>query len=176
MDRKQKLGIAAIVAVLAFSTVTSAAANFSTFFTPLYTMRMEQASSKMNFLPTPMNGFTYFTERGQTFDYHITGSMCGCWGNQTPQIPLTCNTCDEYYCEEPTHCGTCVTCYSTCLSTCPNTCQSTCPNTCSTCSTCGGSTCEPATCPWTQWPYCEFTMSWPTCYWVTCEWLTCYWC
>ncbi|MBU6997570.1 MAG: hypothetical protein HXS41_08590 [Theionarchaea archaeon] len=162
IDKKQKLGIVVILAVLVFSTVTFTAADFSTFFTPLYTVRMEQASSKMNFLSTPVNEFTYSTEGGQTFGYHITGRTCACWGDQTPQLPLTCNTCDDYYCEEPTHCGTCVTCYSTC--------QDTCPNTCSTCSTCSGSTCEPATCPWTQWPYCAETLSWPTCYWATCYW------
>jgi len=55
------IGIAITVLVVAAVTADSSATN-----TPLYMMRMEQVSSKMNFLPTTMNTFTYTTENGRS--------------------------------------------------------------------------------------------------------------
>lgn len=39
--------------------------------TPLYTVRMEQACSKMHFLPAAVNEITYTTTKGYTLDYGI---------------------------------------------------------------------------------------------------------
>jgi hypothetical protein len=161
MDRK-KISVAVTSVAVTFLAITCVTASFQTTNTPLYTVRMEQASSKMNFLPTEMNEFTYITEKEYNLDYCITG-RCNSHGggDVTPLLPYTCSTCDEYYCEEPTHCGTCVTCYSTC--------QSSCGGTCSTCTglTCEG-TCYPTECDWTQWIDCDYTLVFPTCYWPNC--------
>ena len=134
----------AVIGIVAVSiTVTSASSLMGS--TPLYTVRMEQVSHKMGFLPTEMNGFTYTTERGCTVDYNAT--------KYTVVVPLmttpydtycdTCEpeTCEVETCEEPT-CPW--TCWETCANTCPVTCITcaTCPYTVCTCEvSCGGS-CE----------------------------------
>ena len=115
--------------------VASAATASSLPNTPLYTVRMEQASSKMNFLQTNMNGFTYTAENGCIVNYNAAG-YCG-----APLEITVGKTCD----------GTCVgeeTCPYTCYSTCPSTCDgytcddTSCQATCNTCThTCG--TCAP---------------------------------
>jgi hypothetical protein len=123
--------------------------------TPLYTVRMEQASSKMSFLPTEIHGFTYTAEKGLTLNrdsFQYCSLVVPCaptdgGGGETcyPQCDTsqpTCNTCAE-------------TCPNTCFATCPDTCWNTCPLTCDdlkciitciyTCLTCY-STCEGPTC------------------------------
>ncbi len=131
MHRKWSLAvIGAAVTLLAVTCVT--AASWSD--TPLYTLRMEQASSEMNFLPVERSGFTYTAEKGCSLDYD--GAGC-CFVK-----PL----------EEPTYWETCSTCESTCEGgTCEGTCYSTCPNTCATCEP----TCEQNTC----WNTCDSTCS-----------------
>lgn len=130
--------------------------------TPLYTVRMEQESNKMNFLPTEVNQFTYTAENGCTVLYEV--SLCGVHPLEEPTVPETCpNTCDDETCYGPTcpetSCNTCSTCSSTC-NTCTQptceTCEETCPYTCSTCSstcwnTCSGYTCKD-TCEIDCWP------------------------
>ena len=110
--------------------------------TPLFTLRMEQASSGMNFLPTAVAQFMYVTEKG----YTVVG-LTSAVPLDTLTAPPTCpQTCDDLTCEE--------TCPHTCWNTCGLTCSSTCPQTCdvtcgSTCYTCpGGYTCY-STCPYT---------------------------
>ena len=113
--------------------------------TPLYSIRMEQHSNKMGFLPTTVNGFCYTTENGCTVD---SSGFSDCEPAPVPTgFPETCITCttSESTCEE-----TCPdTCYDTCPTACstfPPTCMDTCPDTCwETCITCEGETC-PATC------------------------------
>ncbi len=134
--------------MLAISTLVAS----SQVNTPLYALRMEQASSKMNFLPTEMNGFTYSTEQGYIFDYGAQG----CCGGATPNL-VTFRTCDGT-CTEPTCPDTCrltcddPTCANTCPATCPLTCD-TCDQTCASCEeTCSGceitieSSCTPISC------------------------------
>lgn len=177
MDKKMLVAVIGISAALLAATCVTASSW--TFNTPLYTFRMEQASNKMNFLPTEMNTFTYITEKGHDLIYATGCSGCG---DAEPLLPETCSTCSQHYCDEPTLCGTCGTC-GTCWSTCPytcdgdtcdetscqNTCESTCPYTCMdwTCagSTCGGWTCH-ATCQYTCYYYltCQYTCY----YYVTC--------
>ncbi|KYK37620.1 MAG: hypothetical protein AYK19_00010 [Theionarchaea archaeon DG-70-1] len=91
--------------------------------TPLYTVRMEQASSEMNFLSTEMNNFTYTTGNGYTLNYDVSGGCCnggkllGTCSN-TQCGPSCWNTCAGFTCSgEPT-----------CSDTCPkwNTCHITC--------------------------------------------------
>lgn len=142
------IGVIALLAVTV--TATSWGGN-----TPLYTVRMEQASSKMHFLPAIMNTVVYTAEQGYTLTCAVTGGTI-------PFKPETTDTCEgwtcEYTCVGSTCASTCpYTCPNTCQSTCPNTCQNTCPNTCyntceetcevcvtiSTCVTCGGRTCDP---------------------------------
>jgi hypothetical protein len=119
---------------------------------------MEQASTKMSFLPTQQNAFAYSIENGYTVDHDISAEYCdahplgpSCEECQTDDFTCpwaTCyNTCD-ITCGSTcaSTCGsTCVSTCSTCVNTCPNTCQVTCGNTC-------GYTC-PATCHLT----CSFT-------------------
>ena len=147
MDRKTILitVVSVSVVLLAVATVTASIRNANT---PLYTLRMEQASSKMNFLPTEMTEFTYTTEEGYMMD-HGAGCCNGIYPNAETEYQTcreTCgSTCDT--CE--TCLGTCPdTCPSTCGSTCPNTCPNTCSNTCSTCNpTCDEYTCSGYKCP-----------------------------
>lgn len=126
VDRK-KMFIAVVSVAVAFCAVACVAAASWTSSTPLYTFRMEQASSEMNFLPTEINNFTYTTEAGSTLNYEITRY---CYVNplEEPTVPVTCpETCEE----------TCSTCYSTCEPTCEEpSCWNTCSSTCSTCKPC----------------------------------------
>lgn len=170
MDGKQKMAIAVVGAVIALCAVTAVTAHSRTQNTPLYTVRMEQASSQMNFLPTAMNEFTYSAESGCTLNCNVSG-YCGAEPLITHQADTFC-TCfpycetTEYTCEsDPTcmiTCNTCIdptcpfTCFSTCPDTCPNTCdgatctQPTCEETCpSTCDTCQGWTCDATGCQFT---------------------------
>jgi len=135
MDRKQKMiaVVSVAITVLAVSAVT---AGIGISNTPLYTVRMEQASSEMNFLPTEMNGFTYTAENRCTLNYDILG---GCSGVE----PLSTGDTCEPACE-PTEGG--YTCSNTCWRTCDgSTCEGTCNEpTCGyTCYTCPAKTCDP---------------------------------
>jgi hypothetical protein len=164
MDKKQSM-LVMIGACIAFLAITTVIAGSRTSNTPLYTYRMEQASYKMNFLPTRMNGFVYETEEGCVLDCGGCGIQCEQCGDVKPLNPYTCATCDEYYCENPSLCYG--TCYSTCSTCSGNTCDETsCQNTCSTCQQ---YTCYYYTC-W--YPTCD----WETCYYYTCFWPTCYDC
>lgn len=132
--------------------------------TPLYTVRMEQVSNNMHFLPTEVTPFVYTAERGCT----VTGTVVTyCSGQPLSTGSTFCPTCEPQdtcsgTCESCQQtCGTCwltcpETCDLTCFYTCWPTCGSTCPNTCSTCE----ETCS--TCPLT----CRMTCN--TCY-ETCE-------
>jgi hypothetical protein len=131
---KTKMLMTAIgVGILLYAACVTAS---STLDAPLYTVRMEQQSSKMSFLPTAVNQFTYTAENKYTVNCDVTA-----WCGATPFNPLTIGfTCET--CRDPT----CVTCPATCLPTCPSTCSSTCPDTCDTCEstcnvTCGVSVC-----------------------------------
>jgi hypothetical protein len=162
MDGKQKIVIA-VISVALVCAVACVTADSSTH-TPLFRVRMEQASSEKNFLPTEQTPFTYTAESTYTLTCEVSGGCSGIGplytGHNTCQD--TCpETCEDDTCEETT----CATCYSTCTSTCPNTCTNTCPSTCTntcpeTCEeSCAGTcwTC-PATCVWTCSKTCD------TCY------------
>lgn len=127
MNRK-KMSLAVIGVAIASLAVAAVTANSWTLYTPLYTMRMEQASNKMNFLPTEMNTFTYNTEKGYNLNY---GTLRNSEDKPfyTFQTPWTCVFSTCVY--------TCTTCDGP---TCPVTCSYTCPDTffC---------TCNPIYCP-----------------------------
>jgi len=108
MKRKHFLAAVSVALVLA-ATVVTAGSQATT--TPLYTIRMEQASSTMHFLPTPVTDFTYTTENTCTLHYAVVieGTL--------QDVIDTNSTCSGW------------TCFSTCFNTCPYTCH-TCPNTC----------------------------------------------
>jgi hypothetical protein len=175
MDRRQRILMAMISASIAFLAITAVTATLRASSTPLYTYRMEQQSSEMNFLPTEKNTFTYEAEGGYVLNCGIGGMNCGCSGGVSPLNPYTCATCDEYYCEHPSECYG--TCYNTCSTCSGNTCDETsCQNTCSTCLqyTCYYYTCWYLTC---LWDTCiDYTCDWGTCVWPTCCWPTCYDC
>ena len=151
----KKVSLVVVGAVIVCATVFSIAGSVMAH-TPLYILRMEQASSKMNFLPTAVNGFTYTTESGYTVGHNVTGRYCG---GVNPLATSPASTCDPSCtdtCEE-----TCPwTCYETCPNTCNPTCTSpTCPDTCpNTCDTCPVNTC-PVTCE----PTCEEFSCQKTC-------------
>lgn len=148
MDKKRKwMSLAVVSAIAAFLAVTAVTAHsWNAANTPLYTFRMEQASSDMNFSPAALNNFTYTAQSGCNM-HPITG-VCG---GVEPLEPPTYSTCDPEKCTPTgsTCCGTCentcvitcISCVNTCNSTCVNTCGGTCVNTCeytcvSTCYTC----------------------------------------
>lgn len=122
MNKELSTVVIGAAALFALSTVIASSQGYTT---PLYTVRMEQASSRMNFLPTAVNQFTYTAEKGYTVNYNAAG-YCG-----APLEITVGKTCD----------GTCdidPTCPHTCRSTCDDpTCGETCPDTCQlTCDTC----------------------------------------
>jgi hypothetical protein len=192
MDRKKMLcalaGAVALSCVVLFATAGSLMAN-----TPLYTVRMEQASNKMNFLPTAVNEFTYTAEKGYTLEY---GFLNCCIDGATPRVDTTgtcwgytCTpscvgyTCSGWTCFKSCEQWTCygITCdiscgYFTCQvpETCPHTCPLSCSGTCVTCPgqgwTCDDTSCQETcstcseTCPDTCWETCDG----PTCA-YTCE-------
>jgi len=140
VDRKE-MSIIVVIVVVVFLAVTAVTARSSLSSTPLYTVRMEQRSSKMNFLPTPVNEFTYTTEKGYVLNYEV------CVGHYCSAAPL----------------GKCTQYSTTCINTCPNTCVNTCPDTCD------GYTCDDTSCQNTcEGPTCEWTCGNPTCD-PTCE-------
>ena len=123
MDKKMSLVVIGLVAIsLAVTCVTASEMTN----TPLYTVRMEQASSKMNFLPTEKNIFTYTTENGHIVIYDAQCCSAGPLDIPTqPMCLITEETCDE---------SCWGTCYPTCYESCGGTCQNpTCGNTCDTC-------------------------------------------
>lgn len=152
MDRK-RMSLVLVSAAVVVVAVTAVTASPEVSDTPLYTYRMEQASSKMRFSPVTSPQFTYSAESGYALDYKIT-ACCGvqlldvktistCVGETCETCWSTCvNTCENtcvYTCYTCVNtCGlTCVSTCSTCVSTCWNTCVSTCPNTCwNTCDIC----------------------------------------
>jgi hypothetical protein len=155
----------------------------------LYTVRMEQASSEMNFLPTEQHNFTYTTEHGCTVDYTVseycsitgilgTGSLDTCYGYPTCEGFSTCwQTCNGWWTHNGYTCSiscggwTCTphTCCTSCgnftcvaILTCMGTCIQTCPETCDTCQG-HGWTCNATGCQNT----CS-TCDQPTCS-ITCD-------
>lgn len=144
MDKKQKMSIAAVGVALVLFAVTAVAASAWTLNTPLYMVRMEKASNKMNFLPTAVTEFTYTTEKGYNLDYCVAGS-CGVTPLATTPIS-TCDTCDT--------CWTCPFTVCTCLVSCGGTCPETCPNTCEY-------TCDDPTCYDTCEQTCRYTCEKP---------------
>lgn len=137
MERKKLMVVALIAATALIIATTVSASSFTG--SPLFSLRMEQQSSKMNFLPAEIKGFTYAAESKSCLTLDM--SLC-C--NAVPLGPEP--TSEQNPCE-----WTVQTCPLTCLNTCPQTCQTcytclveTCPNTCSF--TCGGSTCGDPPC------------------------------
>lgn len=140
MDKKKVfLAVSSVVALSC--VVVIAAASSLMADTPLYTLRMEQTSSKMNFLPTAVRGFTYTAENRYTLNHEVSGYCTGAapldtgvWTCEPNTHELSCKTCDTCLtCESCFHCdtqqATCDTC-DTCEYTCWNTCPATCPLTC----------------------------------------------
>ena len=176
MNKKMSVAVMGAVAVSVVVVFVSASPLMAD--TPLYTLRMEQHSSKMSFLPTAVNGFTYITEGGHT----VSCDVAGYCGGVLRGTDATCHpTCDGWTCDQ-TGCQS--TCDETCPNTCSATCPATCPNTCSTCQgqgftcddtscqdTCEQGTCSP-TCPYTCGHTCGNTCG-ATCP-ITCGWTECY--
>lgn len=137
MNKKMSLLVAsiALVGITALSIAGSMTAH-----APLYTLRMEQVSNKMGFLPTEMNGFTYTAESGHTLNW----AAAGCCSDVKPLSTSPGST----YCES------CIP--ETCEESCEWTCFETCPYTCSTCQG-QGHTCDNTSCQATCWDTCWYT-------------------
>jgi hypothetical protein len=90
---KRVVSLAVIgVIIVGCAALTTATTGIST---PLFILRMEQASSGMNFLPTAMTQFMYVTEKG----YTVAG-LTSVVPLEEPTAPLTCpQTCDDLTCE-----------------------------------------------------------------------------
>jgi hypothetical protein len=163
MDRKL-IFLAVMSVALVFLAVTAATAHpWTSPNTPLYTLRMEKASSEMNFSPAKGNGFAYTVEKGHTISYDVAEFY------SDAELLATCKPSCVYSCTDTcggtcnSSCGetcpqTCVnTCDSTCVNTCDSTCVNTCPQTCvSTCDASCNGTCD-YTCADTCWGTCKET-------------------
>jgi hypothetical protein len=105
MNKKQKGSIAMISMVVAFLAMTCITASSGTSNTPLYTFRMEQASSGMSFLSTTVNEFSYNTRDGYTLNWGFFVQIdppgvfkCGSDqicpdGPEDPSFSTCCRTC-----------------------------------------------------------------------------------
>lgn len=126
MDRNQKMSVVVVSIAVTLLAVTAVTAHSWTS-TPLYVYRMEQQSSKMHFLATEVNGFTYTAEKGYELNYDAEV----CCNGENP-LDFTDQTCGTVCMSCNYSCPlTCITCMSTC-ETCNSTC-STCKETCGTC-------------------------------------------
>lgn len=112
MNSKQKVFFALGVLVC---TVTAVTASTQSVHTPLYRIRMEQASSEMHFLPTEANTFTYTAEKGCSLDYGAASGIAVL----SAEIPAATGMTCEYTCDDPT-------CPAVCLSTFRYTCTPPC--------------------------------------------------
>ena len=112
--------------------------------TPLYTIRMEQASSNMHFLPTEVNEITYTTTQGYTLTCDIPT-----WKSNSTEPGSTYWVTHDCTCWGTMHC----TCWLTVDCTCWHTLNCTCWDT-------GYCTCSPFTC----WYFSCFDFS---C-WISC--------
>ncbi|MBU7047017.1 MAG: hypothetical protein HXS54_11345 [Theionarchaea archaeon] len=143
MDRTQKVLITVGCLILVGCAVAFVAASTRTTMdgTPLFAVRMEQESNKMNFLPGEKNGFAYSSGQGFMMDYDT--EYCSNAG------PLAYT-----WISDPTCWTTCSAPPSTCQSTCSSTCSYTCVSTCCTCVSTCSSTCM-STCTNTCWESCS---------------------
>lgn len=116
MNNKRKISLVVIGMALVLCTVTAVTASTWTVHTPLYVVRMEQASSKMNFLPTEVNTFAYIAEKGCSLDYCAAG---GCGAVPLVTTPVETGETCQYTCDDPT-------CPLVCLSTFRYTCKRPC--------------------------------------------------
>jgi hypothetical protein len=111
------IGIVLVCFIASFVTAFEGIPN-----SPLYAVRMEQASSKMHFMPRESYDYTYVAEQGYEMPYDVVYS-----GSAIPLSTALDTDCDNT-------CGdgcTVETCPATCLPTCPNTCMPpTCPTEC----------------------------------------------
>lgn len=183
MIKRNYLIVLITVTIIFFAiTCITATSYMKSNETPLYILRMEQASSKMSFLPTVVSEFTYSTEKGYVLkcgpiraceEDFIESTEAPCDTRETDGLCTyyeitcgsSCETCETCYTCEPSCGGSCEPTCSTCPPTCPYTCPATCPVTCdgytcdqtscqNTCSTCEGSTCIGPTCEETTCPDC----------------------
>lgn len=90
MENNRRWMFIVVSALISLSIAVVTAIPGTTSTTPLYTYRIEQESSEMNFLPTPINEFTYTIENKYTLNYEV----------------------ESYIDEEP--CETQATCFETC--------------------------------------------------------------
>jgi hypothetical protein len=137
--------VALCVAIVFLAVTAVTASSWKPLNTPLYTIRMEQSSSNLNFLPAEVKNFTYSAERGYNFGYDAERGYCSYAEPLATITSFGCNTCEPECLpsEYSTCCSTCgYTCVSTC-STCVSTCSSTCVNTCRTCVGTCPNTCAP---------------------------------
>jgi hypothetical protein len=103
--RKVSLVMSAVLVSFVILVVTASSLASST---PLYTVRMEQASSQMHFLPTAVTEFTYTAAPGVELNYTVMESN----SIRGPNTQGTCLTCLIETCQgDPT-------CESTCEFTC----------------------------------------------------------
>lgn len=142
MNERRKLLVAVMSIVTVFLAVAFVTASPRSFNTPLYTFRMEQQSSEMNFLPGTMNTFIYTTEKGYTLDQDASGDWYSGFhwflaSEISCPTAITCESCST--CDSCLICPTDINCPtegSTCEPTeCgPNTCYETqCDRTCYGC-------------------------------------------
>ena len=113
MNRK----IVAFIAGIALVSVAITAVTASSWVnTPLYTVRMEQVSNNMHFLPTEVNDFTYTAENGCNVTYDVSAYCDANASGIDVQTYSGGDTCWLYY-TCPFTCINNITCYWTCKPT-----------------------------------------------------------
>jgi hypothetical protein len=88
MNRNQKIPMAVIGVVVTTFAISAVTASPGTLNTPLYTFRMEEASSEMNFLPKEQSPLVYTTGEG----YHLNTSAPKYCDNMEA-LPMTYYQC-----------------------------------------------------------------------------------
>lgn len=123
MNRKMLAFIAGI-ALVSFAIAGVCASSWA-YKTPLYTMRMEQVSNDMHFLPPEMNDFTYTAENGYNLNYDVSAFSATTTSSVNFQTFDGSNTCNG-----SSTCAYSYTCPFTCNITCSRTCE---PTACAPC-------------------------------------------
>lgn len=79
MDKTEKVMSFVLISatVMSFTLIHTTAASMVTSNTPLYTYRMEQVSSEMNFLPTEKSILTYTSESQCWIVYNVEAVYVG---------------------------------------------------------------------------------------------------
>jgi hypothetical protein len=102
MNGKQKTSIVVASIIVVSLAATCVTASSQTSNTPLYTFRMEEVSSEMNFLSTEVSEITYNTQNGYTLNYEFGPGMDNAYFPFWTRWGPTCRRCTMWWGSCPT--------------------------------------------------------------------------